>query len=320
MALEEKYANDPIYAQAFKDRKAQLENEISLRREAIDTTQDEQAALKTLGKEHEELAKKKDLSSGQDYLDILTEEAKLINEEVDLYNKLAKNKELDRGEAQSNITSLLGSDVEIEKDANGNITNWEELDNAAAAMSSEDIALYEKFKEEYNQAAEEAEEYRDKIKDAKEDQRALWLEGATYVREYNDSIRELEYDWLEDQLSNLEDAEYSAAERMALLGQKANLVKEESVDLTKELDKIASAVQIDRYSGESTADFMARIVREAPEAKGKIDELAATHSTTVLAKLPIDPSLASLCDKGVIELFEGDYMDRAADTLEKLVK
>jgi hypothetical protein len=37
----------------------------------------------------------------------------------------------------------------------------------------------------------------------------------------------------------------------------------------------------------------------------------------VLAKLPINPELASLSDKGVIELFEGDYLDRAADAIEK---
>ena len=35
-------------------------------------------------------------------------------------------------------------------------------------------------------------------------------------------------------------------------------------------------------------------------------------------QLPIDPELASLCDKGVIELFDGDYLERAADKLEKL--
>ncbi len=57
-----------------------------------------------------------------------------------------------------------------------------------------------------------------------------------------------------------------------------------------------------------------------PYGESHIDELANAHSTSVLAKLPIDPSLASLCDKGVIELFEGDYMERAADQIEKLVK
>lgn len=48
-----------------------------------------------------------------------------------------------------------------------------------------------------------------------------------------------------------------------------------------------------------------------------VDELAKEHDIKVLAKLPIDPELASLCDKGVIELFEGDYLERCADMLEK---
>jgi Mrp family chromosome partitioning ATPase len=51
--------------------------------------------------------------------------------------------------------------------------------------------------------------------------------------------------------------------------------------------------------------------------ESKIEELAAKYGTSVLAKLPINPELASLSDKGVIELFEGDYLDRAADAIEK---
>ena len=51
-----------------------------------------------------------------------------------------------------------------------------------------------------------------------------------------------------------------------------------------------------------------------------IDELAKDHSTEVLARIPIDPELASLCDKGVIELFEGDYLESAADMIEKSFK
>lgn len=49
-----------------------------------------------------------------------------------------------------------------------------------------------------------------------------------------------------------------------------------------------------------------------------IDALAERTGIPVLAKLPIDPALASLVDRGVIELFENDYLDRAADTIEKL--
>ena len=57
-----------------------------------------------------------------------------------------------------------------------------------------------------------------------------------------------------------------------------------------------------------------------PYGDSRIDALAESVGTSVLAKLPIDPELASLCDKGVIELFEGDYMERAADILEKNLK
>lgn len=54
-----------------------------------------------------------------------------------------------------------------------------------------------------------------------------------------------------------------------------------------------------------------------PYGNSNIDSLAESYGTKVLAKLPIDPSLASLCDKGVIELFEGDYLDGCADYIEK---
>ncbi len=56
-----------------------------------------------------------------------------------------------------------------------------------------------------------------------------------------------------------------------------------------------------------------------PYGESKIDELAEAYGTKVLAELPIDPELASHCDKGVIELFDGDYMERAADIIEALI-
>ena len=56
-----------------------------------------------------------------------------------------------------------------------------------------------------------------------------------------------------------------------------------------------------------------------PYGESKIDELASAKGTDVLAKLPIDAELASQCDKGLIELFEGDYMERGADIIEKKI-
>lgn len=50
----------------------------------------------------------------------------------------------------------------------------------------------------------------------------------------------------------------------------------------------------------------------------KLEEVAAGYGLEVLGRLPIDPKLAAACDKGMIELFEGDWLDGAADKLEKL--
>ncbi len=40
-----------------------------------------------------------------------------------------------------------------------------------------------------------------------------------------------------------------------------------------------------------------------------IDEIAKTHDLKVLAKLPINPKFAAACDRGMIELFEGTWLD-----------
>ncbi len=47
-----------------------------------------------------------------------------------------------------------------------------------------------------------------------------------------------------------------------------------------------------------------------------VDEVASEYGLNVLARVPIDPSLASLCDKGALELMECDAMEGAADYIE----
>ena len=47
-----------------------------------------------------------------------------------------------------------------------------------------------------------------------------------------------------------------------------------------------------------------------------VDEVAAEYGLDVLARIPIDPSLANLCDKGALELMECDVMEAAADAIE----
>ena len=47
-----------------------------------------------------------------------------------------------------------------------------------------------------------------------------------------------------------------------------------------------------------------------------VDEIAEKYGLKVLARIPMDPSLANLCDKGALELMECDAMEAAADYIE----
>ena len=49
-----------------------------------------------------------------------------------------------------------------------------------------------------------------------------------------------------------------------------------------------------------------------------IDEVAEKHNLRVLAKLPIDPKISEACDKGEIELYDGNWVDPVAKILEEM--
>lgn len=52
--------------------------------------------------------------------------------------------------------------------------------------------------------------------------------------------------------------------------------------------------------------------------ESKLDEVAKEYKLDILARLPISPEIASQVDKGVIELFEADWLENAADIIEKI--
>lgn len=49
-----------------------------------------------------------------------------------------------------------------------------------------------------------------------------------------------------------------------------------------------------------------------------VGETAEKFSLEVLARIPIDPRLSALSDKGMLELMENDYLDHALELIEKL--
>ncbi len=52
--------------------------------------------------------------------------------------------------------------------------------------------------------------------------------------------------------------------------------------------------------------------------ESRAEEVAKEYGIPLLAKIPLDPKLSSLVDKGIIELMENDYLTAAADAVEGL--
>lgn len=48
----------------------------------------------------------------------------------------------------------------------------------------------------------------------------------------------------------------------------------------------------------------------------KLNKVASKYGYELLGNLPMDGKLAALCDKGIIELMENDFLDKAADAIE----
>ena len=49
-----------------------------------------------------------------------------------------------------------------------------------------------------------------------------------------------------------------------------------------------------------------------------VDEIAQKYDIPNVAKIPVDPKLAAAVDAGMIELFEGDWLDHLADCIENM--
>ena len=57
-----------------------------------------------------------------------------------------------------------------------------------------------------------------------------------------------------------------------------------------------------------------------PFGESKTAQVALEHGVPLLAQLPLDPSLARMCDTGVIELFNEDWMDPVMGAIEACPK
>lgn len=52
--------------------------------------------------------------------------------------------------------------------------------------------------------------------------------------------------------------------------------------------------------------------------ESNLERIAATNNIPQIARIPIDPDFANQVDRGLIELFEGDWLEKMADSVEKV--
>lgn len=49
--------------------------------------------------------------------------------------------------------------------------------------------------------------------------------------------------------------------------------------------------------------------------ESKLDAVAMEHHLPVLGRIPMNPKLSAACDKGTVELFEGDWLEPAVNAI-----
>lgn len=92
-----------------------------------------------------------------------------------------------------------------------------------------------------------------------------------------------------------------------------SMIVEKAVNMAKMMD-IPVLALVENMSYFECPDCHSR---HSVYGESKIEETAAKFGIDTVAKLPIDTKLASACDKGMIELFDGNWLDGIADKLIK---
>ena len=292
------FEGNPFFEEAYKKQLEYLQELAKERLANLDLYQDESKALENLAQKQEDLADAKEHATGQDYLNLLKEEIALEKERAKVYESGLSEAKGQQQRASKGLNEILG-DANAPKaklDENGNITNWEELDRymASAKVNDDQRGQYEEYKVQVQSAEDKVTEYTENIKDSEKAQRSMWIESATYAAEYNETIRDMELEWLEFQLGAVEDAEFSAAMGLANLSNKTRLYAETARDTSASLNQLAKEFGVaPRGENESMNDFLTRIKEAAPEAEAAIQDIMSGYMEALQQAREADKELAN---------------------------
>ena len=94
-----------------------------------------------------------------------------------------------------------------------------------------------------------------------------------------------------------------------------SMIVEKAVNMAK-LMNVPVLGLVENYSYVECPDCGKRF---ALFGESKLEQAAERHGLPILGRLPVDPRLAANADAGVLELFEGDWLNHAAGVMERIV-
>ena len=222
--------------------------------------------LEDIKKEYDAISEAADRAFGKDKLKLIDDQIAKLDEEKEkqeeLIDAVKENLAIDKGEMEARLSAENSEfnfeeyykqsdlyqqqvkngqdtfDFKVEYDANGNITNYDEIEQsmiaayntaAESGMSDEEWEAFQKKYDAFWESLEQYESTYDKLKDEEAELQAqinerldLQLEKIQYEVELEISVSQDSLDYLDYQLSKIEDDAFAAAEKISLIGQEMN--------------------------------------------------------------------------------------------------
>ena len=205
-----------------------------------------QNQLEDLQSEYDAISEAKDRAFGRDKLNNIDKEIQKTNELIDKQKEyidaISADLPVDKGVMDAYYTDLIGGIIEYDK--RGNISNYDQIQDAMFAKynqmadrydeDSEEWQIFEKKYEQLEKYIEQYEETYDLLRDEEETYQELLrqrmdlqLEKIQYAIELKLNIAEDGLAVLEYQMGKIEDNAFKAAEAIGLFSKKAELLYEQ---------------------------------------------------------------------------------------------
>ena len=200
--------------------------------------------LEDLKSEYEEIGKAKDKAFGTDKLKAMDAEInktdELIAKQEKYIDAISNNLNIDKAVMEDYYKDIIG-DIPIEFDEKGNISNYDDIQdaminkyNSMASSYTEDSEEWKVFEEKYKKLEEYIKQYEETYDLLREEEAAyqellnqrldLELEKVQYKIELELEVPESEIAKLEYQIGRIEDDAYESAKAIQLLTQQAEAV------------------------------------------------------------------------------------------------